>query len=125
MSIQRVLGGWWSSPANPSLKGHQLLIIAPAPPAPEWVARVKKQHPDLDVVHYNKNPWGLGASSAAGDIDWSKATVLLTGPLVPTVEQAPKLELVQLQSAGANYLLDNPLFKDSDVEFSTANGVHG
>lgn len=125
MSIQRVLGGWWSSPANPTLKGHRLLVIAAIAPAPEWVDKVKKQHPDLEVVHVDKNPWGVNCTVDEGEIDWSKVTVLLTGPLVPSVEEAPKLELVQLQSAGANYLLDNPLFKDSDVEFSTANGVHG
>lgn len=126
MALERVLGGWWST-ANPSLKGHQLLIVSPTAPAPEWVSKIKKAHRDLDVQHIDINPWSLDAAAAARtrDIDWSKATVLLTGPLVPTIEQAPRLELVQLQSAGANYLLDNPLFKDSDVAFSTANGVHG
>lgn len=156
MSLQWLWGA--GAPTNPTLKGHQLLVIAVAPPAPEWVAKVKAKYADLDVVHVNKNPWSLlvrrsnrplrpkpsSASSAsssstlsiitddddedvdiADDIDWSKATVLLTGPLVPAVGQAPNLQLVQLQSAGANYLLDNPLFKDTDVAFSTANGVHG
>lgn len=126
MSLQKVIGGWWSatpSSANPTLKGNQLLIITPVPPAPEWVEGVKKQFPDLDIVHSDKNPWGLNVTDE--DIDWKDVTVLLTGPLVPTIEQSPKLQLVQLQSAGANYLLDNPLFKDTDVAFSTANGVHG
>lgn len=127
MSLAGVLGGWWSSAANPTLKGHQLLIVSPLAPAAEWVSKVKKAHADLEVKHVQIDPWSLDAKAAARDqdIDWSRATVLLTGPLVPAVEQAPRLELVQLQSAGANYLLDNPLFKDSDVAFSTANGVHG
>lgn len=125
MSIQRALGSWWPAPSseNPTLKGHQLLIIAATPPSSEWVDKVKKQHPDLDVVHSNKNPWGVNVTDEG--IDWKDVTVLLTGPLVPSIEQSPRLELVQLQSAGANYLLDNPLFKDTDVAFSTANGVHG
>ncbi|KAI0128677.1 D-isomer specific 2-hydroxyacid dehydrogenase [Xylariales sp. AK1849] len=123
MSLQRILGGWWSS-VNGSLKGHQLLIISPIAPPPEWVDKVKKKYSDLDVVHYAKNPWGLDRS-ATTDIDWKNVTVLLTGPLVPTIEEAPKLEVVQLQSAGANYLLDHPTFKDTDVAFCTANGVHG
>ncbi|KAI1844912.1 hypothetical protein JX265_009538 [Neoarthrinium moseri] len=123
MSLQRVLGRWWSS-ANGTLKGHQLLVIAPAPPAPEWVEKVKKKYPALEIIHYNKNPWEAG-QTVPRDIDWSDVTIVLTGPLVPRPEQAPKLQVVQVSSAGVNYLLDNPLFKDTDVNFCTANGVHG
>ncbi|KAH8673711.1 glyoxylate reductase [Xylariales sp. PMI_506] len=125
MALQWALGSWWTGDANPTLAGHQLIIIAVQEPAPAWLDKVKKQYPGLDVKYYQRNPFGAVTTAARLDIDWSDATVLLTGPLTPKPEEAPKLQLVQLQSAGANYLLDSPLFKDTDVEFSTANGVHG
>jgi hypothetical protein len=145
MSLQWLWGGQRS--VNPTLKGHQLLMVAVATPDDAWLQKIKRKYTDLDVVYVKKNPYSLVvrnhrpstscASSVsslsivtddedeADEIDWSKATVLVSGPLLPAVGQAPKLQLVQLQSAGANVVLDSPLFKDTDVAFSTANGVHG
>ena len=45
----------------------------------------------------------------------------------PMPEQVPNLELVQLSSAGANHLIDHPLWKwrPKDVKWCSASGVHG
>jgi len=45
----------------------------------------------------------------------------------PKPEQVPNLEFVQLFSAGANHLFDNPLWKwkPNEVKWCSASGVHG
>lgn len=62
---------------------------------------------------------------------WDKVTILLTGSTLPEPEKAPRLRYVQLQSAGANHVLEHRLFHPSEGErrkapvLCTANGVHG
>lgn len=63
--------------------------------------------------------------------EWKDVTILLTFTYLPQPKDAPKLQYVQLISAGANHILDHPLFRDGrgdgkeEVQFCTANGVHG
>jgi hypothetical protein len=108
--------------SNPTLKGHKLLIVIPMDVPQSFLDATKAEFPDLEVVH-QKLEWGQVASLP--DEVWKDVTVLMTLATLPTAEQAPKLQFVQLVSAGANHILDKPLFKDTNVKFCTANGVHG
>jgi phosphoglycerate dehydrogenase-like enzyme len=55
---------------------------------------------------------------------WQDTEILLVGSLaIPRPEQAPALRWVQLYLAGANLILQHPLYQ-SDVTFTTASGVH-
>lgn len=108
---------------NSDLKGHQLLIVSQLTPPSNWAKKVQEKYPGLDIVYYNRDSWL--DQSLTPDIKWENVTILLTGMLFPTKDLAPKLQLVQLMSAGANFLLDNPLFTDTKIGFCTANGVHG
>lgn len=54
---------------------------------------------------------------------WQHVEILYTLHIVPAPEQAPKLRWVQLYSAGANHVLDHPLFHTETI-FTTASGVH-
>ncbi|KAI6090286.1 hypothetical protein F4821DRAFT_228992 [Hypoxylon rubiginosum] len=111
---------------NKDLKGHKLLLIVPWDPPAGYIDGLHKSFPGLEVVHSNWDTWKESSlPSDVADEDWKTVTILLTGPKFPTKEAASNLQLVQLQSAGANYVLDNPLFKDTDIAFCTANGVHG
>lgn len=110
---------------NKDLAGEKLVFLTPFAIPPEWIAGAKRAYPGLEVVARRFNPWAPGNTSPPDDIDWASVTILVTGPTLPTPEAAPKLRLVQLQSAGANYALDKPLFKKKGVVFCTANGVHG
>lgn len=108
-------------PPNRTLKGHKLLVVLPSwKPSKEDLDAVHTQFPDLEVV--------------TGDIkditkeQWRDVTVLLTGysrETLPKKEDVPKLEYIQLSSAGANAVVTDPLFTETDVAFCTANGVHG
>ncbi|KAI0405640.1 D-isomer specific 2-hydroxyacid dehydrogenase [Xylaria palmicola] len=112
---------------NKDLAGHKLLILADLDLPDGYREHFRVKFPGLQVVHSRFNPW-KDLNSPIPDVtdeDWATVTVLLTGPWLPTLEQAPKLQLVQLHSAGANYVLLNPLFKDTKIPFCTANGVAG
>ncbi|KAI5867913.1 hypothetical protein GGS23DRAFT_608466 [Durotheca rogersii] len=114
------------SPPNKELTGHKLLLLVPWEPPAGYVDGLRARFPGLEVVHENWDTWSQPTLPPhLTEEDWSTVTVLLTGPKFPTREAAPRLQLVQLQSAGANFILDNPLFKDTNIAFCTANGVHG
>ncbi|KAI0015440.1 D-isomer specific 2-hydroxyacid dehydrogenase [Xylariomycetidae sp. FL0641] len=124
-------GGRAASPTavmapNKDLNGHKLLLITSSDPPPGYLEHLHEKYPGLQVVRSRHSGWEKSAAlSDVSDEDWATVTILLTGMTLPTPDQAPKLQLVQLQSAGADYVLDNPLFKDTDIAFCTANGIHG
>ncbi|KAK0741961.1 hypothetical protein B0T21DRAFT_360453 [Apiosordaria backusii] len=109
---------------NKTLRGHKLLMIMPWDQPDEFIEKIKAEFPGLQVVAYRQQEWDQ-TWAPFPDEEWKDVTVLLTFTVLPTPEQAPKLEYVQLMSAGANHVLDLPIFKDTDTSFSTANGVHG
>ncbi|KAI1497769.1 hypothetical protein F5X99DRAFT_395755 [Biscogniauxia marginata] len=110
---------------NKDLSGHKLLLVVPWHLPPGYLDSLHEKFPGLKVQHSHWDTWKEGTLPAdVSDGDWKSVTVLVTGPKFPTREAAPKLQLVQLQSAGANYILDNPIFKDTKIPFCTANGVH-
>jgi hypothetical protein len=107
-----------SAPAtegNKNLDGHKLLILTKDAPT-EKLERLKSQFPGLKIEH-RKADWGAKVlDDSWTDENWKDVTILLTGNTFPaSKEVAPKLQYVQLQSAGANMLLKHPLFTDSDV----------
>ncbi|KAK1759016.1 oxidoreductase-like protein [Echria macrotheca] len=106
------------------VQGHTLLIQAPADPPPGYLDSLRERFPDLEVLVHKKS-W-FSADNTVADDEYARTTIMMApfAP-VPTPDQVPRLELVQLQSAGANHLLEHPLFVDTEVKFCTANGVHG
>jgi hypothetical protein len=121
-----------TTPATPSrralgLDGDVLLITLPRAPAQKWIDHIEAKFPGLRVI-YRELQWGnLLAADALTKDDWRSVTVLLTtGSSLPkNPADVPKLRYVQLFSAGANMIIKEPLFTDTDVVFATANGVHG
>ncbi|KAL3426335.1 2-hydroxyacid dehydrogenase [Phlyctema vagabunda] len=107
--------------ANPDLKGHKLLITQPRPFPTKFIKHIQEKYPGLEVQYHQLKDWN--------DTDfptsyYDNVTALCTSVVFPTREQAPKLQLVQLSSAGANHLHDNALYEKTDISFCTANGVH-
>ncbi|CAG9991002.1 unnamed protein product [Clonostachys byssicola] len=101
-----------------------LLVITPFAPAQAWIDDLRKKVPDIKVhVH----PTKMYSKEVPEDIPvdvWENATALYTWKAFPSIELAPKLQYVQLHSAGANQILGLPLFEKTDIVFSTSNGVH-
>ena len=108
-----------------SLKGHTLLLLSPWTPADEWFDRINTEYPGLEVIYHKLEFGGKATATLVPAEEWSRVTILLTGGFLPTRDEAPKLEYVQLLSAGANQITKQPLFLDTDIAFCTANGVHG
>jgi phosphoglycerate dehydrogenase-like enzyme len=85
---------------------------------PEWVARWQARWPALrfelhPTRHAEKIPLEV----------WREVEILYTFNTLPPPEWVPRLRWVQLHSAGADHVLEHPLFR-SPVEFTTASGVH-
>lgn len=108
-------------PPNKTLEGHKLLLLLGDynPPADELEA-VKQKYPDLAIQS--------GKKKDITKEEWRDVTILVTGHNregLPDKDDVPNLQYVQLSSAGANLIVTDPLYTDTDVAFCTANGVHG
>lgn len=112
-------------PPNKTLEGHKLLVLSQWTPSDELLERLRSRFPGLKVVHHELGWADKKPKDGFNQDEWKDVTILLTGSALPAPDAAPNLHYVQLQSAGANHILQDPLFKDTDVNFCTANGVHG
>lgn len=104
---------------------ESLLALLPWEPSPESLQRIRDAYPNVTVSAYHA-PWG--ATKVPHEVTAEQlvdTTILLTLMAFPDKDAVPNLKYVQLSSAGVNHVLENPLFKDTDVKFCTANGVHG
>ena len=114
------------SDPNKALNGHKLIILSPSPPPQDYLDRLRREHPGLKIAHHWLEFSHLKVPDQIPDEEWKHTTILLTsGRALPPREKVPKLEYVQITSAGANPILKHPLFTDTDISFCTANGVHG
>lgn len=124
------------STTNKNLNGHKLLVLlgVTGPPKillgavfrPEWIAELKELFSGLEIVIVEGSIWNTPAfEQKFPEKEWKDVTILVTGSALPAAHIAPKLEYVQIQSAGANHILQNPLFDDADIALCTASGVHG
>lgn len=108
---------------NPTLSGHKLLILLPIDVPPTYLSSLVTAFPDLTVT-CRSQAW-FSNTPPIPDSAWADITLLLSYNTFPLPSQAPHLQYVQLQSAGAEHVVSHPLFLSSSVRFCTANGVHG
>jgi hypothetical protein len=97
------------------------LLSLPSPPNTAWIAQIEAAHPGLTVrwvtqsLKYPPDPLPEGS--------YDDVTMLCT--LWPhPAEMLPKVRYVQLISAGADKWITHDLYKNPNVTFCTANGVH-
>ena len=94
-------------------------VLVTIPFEPHWQEQLKKLAPELHVEQHT-----VQKAQEIPDVLWRNTEILYTSSkILPTPEQAPKLHLVQLYSAGADSAMKTPLFQ-SPVLFSTMSGVH-
>ncbi|EFX02654.1 2-hydroxyacid dehydrogenase [Grosmannia clavigera kw1407] len=106
-----------------ALASHKLILLSPFALPDDCVPTLTKTFPGLEVVA-RYQPWDRQTTDLPEE-EWRDATILATGSMLPDAELAPKLQYVQLFSAGANHLAEHAVFKDHKVVFCGANGVHG
>ncbi|KAL2263938.1 hypothetical protein VTK26DRAFT_4125 [Humicola hyalothermophila] len=104
-----------------SLSNDVLLIAVFEPPDEKWMAKIEARYPGLKVrwVVQGDHPEPLPAEVFDG------VTLLCT--LFPSSyppDLLKRLRYVQLISAGADRWTQHELYKNPDVLFCTANGVH-
>lgn len=115
--------------SNKTLKGHKAVIILNSEPPEAQIDVIKKQFPDLIIKAFSEKKPGEPLEPNFDEKEWEDTTIILTAVatshLLPKPEQAPHLQYVQLTSAGADHMLDKPIFTDTKISVCTANGVHG
>lgn len=109
---------------NKTLKGHKAIIITTIEPPQSRIDAIQKQFPDLKIITRVLG-WGQPFPDDFPHHEWKDTTLLLTSTSLPKPEQAPNVQYVQLTSAGANFIVEDPFFAKTNIPFSTANGVHG
>ncbi|KAL0636343.1 hypothetical protein Q9L58_004690 [Maublancomyces gigas] len=102
---------------------NETILATRSGPEPAEFGALREQYPKSTFTWYPIS----GAYVASPQLDelYKKATILLTLDIVPLPAQVPLLKLVQLSSAGYDHILGEQLFKDLDINFATASGVHG
>lgn len=110
--------------ANRTLKGHKLLALTPWDTPQDFLDNLHTRFPDLKLA-FHKAPFGMSNWDDIPEDYRQDVTILVTWTCFPTLMQAPNLQYVQVLSAGADFILDSPVFKETEIPFCTANGVHG
>ena len=115
--------------SNKSLKGHKAIIFLNSEPPEDQIDAIKKQFPNLIIKTFTEKKHGEPLEPDFDEKEWEDTTIILTAVatsnLLPKPEQAPHLQYVQLTSAGADHMMNKPIFNDTKIPVCTANGVHG
>ncbi|RBR24388.1 uncharacterized protein FIESC28_02878 [Fusarium coffeatum] len=115
--------------SNKPLKGHKAIILLNSEPPEDQIDAIKTQFPDLIIKAFSEKKHGEPLEPAFDEKEWEDTNIILTAVatshLLPKPEQAPHLQYVQLTSAGADHMMDKPIFTDTKIPVCTANGVHG
>jgi phosphoglycerate dehydrogenase-like enzyme len=97
---------------------QQINVLVTPPFGQPLMDKLSRVSPDLAITQREAN-----TPEEAADI-LGETEIIYTWGLFPRLDQAPKLRWVQLHSAGADGILQQPLYTQSDVTFTTANGIH-
>ena len=86
----------------------------------EWLARLRAIAPSLRLHVYDM----FAAVPDVPDDLWRMADVLFTFRAFPQPRQAPRLRWIQLNSAGADRALAEPVCRDPRVTVTNLSGIH-
>ncbi|GAM85996.1 hypothetical protein ANO11243_040060 [Dothideomycetidae sp. 11243] len=107
-----------------------VLFLLPMPEPKQLTARIRSHHPHLDL-RYQEASYRPGGRRLENDVEpdpsiFKDITILVTlSMLPPSQSEAPKLDYIQLISAGSNQISSHPIYTDSDIVIATASGIHG
>jgi len=95
-------------------------VLVTIPFESQWQEQLQKLSPRLHIELHT-----VHSAQEVPDSLWQDVEILYTtSKILPSIEQVPRLHFVQLYSAGADSVLNSPLFQSSAVSFSTTSGVH-
>ncbi|KAK7736971.1 hypothetical protein SLS53_006726 [Cytospora paraplurivora] len=115
-----------TSDAISDLSSDVLLAFFLAPPEEEWMHRLQRKYPGLQVR------WAL-ASEGGKPIDptktspelWDGVTILMIPLLAPPAKLLKSVRFIQSGSSGLDRWHGHPTFNDPNVVFANARGVSG
>jgi hypothetical protein len=122
------MGSLGSPSRRLAFEGQVLLVCIPTDPKPEWVAAAEARHPGLEVRWVDRRWYADTNVFASGGLDLPASpydgVTMLMSFLPPKPEDMKRVRFVQLTSAGADRWVAHDKYKDPDVMFCTANGIH-
>ena len=83
----------------------------------QWLDRLRAISPRLQIVQHPASAWDEAPPHL-----WESVEVLYSGAAYPQPTQAPNLRWLQLDTAGADGILQHPLW-ETDVTITTLSGV--
>jgi phosphoglycerate dehydrogenase-like enzyme len=86
--------------------------------SPEWIEKLSRQVPEEVRITQRTADKSQEISASL----WETADVLYSGAGYPDPAMAPRLNWIQLDTAGVNHILDTPLWR-SKIRLTTLNGV--
>ncbi|KAL8406861.1 hypothetical protein RB596_005372 [Gaeumannomyces avenae] len=111
-----------------SLEGEVLLVCIPTEPKLEWVTAMEERYPGLEIRWVDRD-WYLDTNVfASGTLNlpaglYDGVTMVMSF-LPPKPEDMKRVRFVQLTSAGADRWVTHDVYRDPNVIFCTANGIH-
>lgn len=108
---------------------QHLLVALPFEEPTKSLERLKKNFPRMKVSYVNLNNlpslWEDVARHIPKEL-FQDATILCTLSALPeTAEDAPRLELIHVVSAGLNRLPQSPFWNKASVHLTNSSGIHG
>ncbi|TLS22936.1 uncharacterized protein PpBr36_06599 [Pyricularia pennisetigena] len=106
-----------------------LLVCIPTDPKLEWAAEVEARYPGFKVRWIEQELYGgNGCVFTEGYLDLPPehfdGVTMVMSYLPPRPENMKGVRFVQLTSAGADRWTSHDKYKDPEVSFCTANGIH-
>ena len=110
---------------------EHILCLLPYPEPKEIVQSLRQKFPNIDIT-YHEVRFTLDAEQQRQDLAklpktiWQDVTILYTLFSLPSkLTDVPKLQLVQLASAGSNQVQKHPIYTDSDIPIAPRAGSMG
>ena len=105
-----------------------LLCALPGPEPEGIIERLRKKFPKIEITYHNISEsfdFVKVRKELPADI-WDDISIIFTFNALPEKpSDSPKLQLLQLMSAGSNHIQNHPIYTDTDVTIATASGIHG
>ena len=109
-----------------NLRSDILLLQIPPEPDSQWITQLETKYPGLKVrwvpLRWAPGDKGLAVTALSPEI-WEGVTIACLF-LPHPAQLMSKVRYVQLTSAGADKWIEHETYKNPDVVFCTANGIH-
>ncbi|KAL9062627.1 MAG: hypothetical protein Q9157_008758 [Trypethelium eluteriae] len=101
---------------------EQILFTLTYPEPKALLDKLRKEYPAYAFTWYETSS---NRATIASEI-FKSATILVTlGTFPQDTSDAPNLKWIQVFSAGTDRLANKPIYRDTDVLFTTMSGIHG